>query len=113
MNTSPVCVDASVVTDVLFALDEDPQLQTRWGDWVQQGTQLVAPRLLRYEVTNAIFQIAKKSQLSPESAEETIQLLTQLPIQLIDVDGLHSRAFQIARDLSLSATYDAHYLALA
>ena len=112
MNTSLVCVDASMVVDLLIGLD-DPDLVTLWETWIKDKTQLVAPLLLRYEVVNVLYQISKKSQLSRETIDEAIQALNRLPMQLYSDPELHGRAFTLAKDLSLGALYDAHYLALA
>lgn len=112
MNTSLVCVDANIVVDQLIGID-DLQLVALWEGWITNKTELAAPVLIRYEVVNVLYQISKKSQLSPETIAEAIQALNRLPIHLYSDPGLHSRAFTIAKELSLGATYDAHYLALA
>jgi predicted nucleic acid-binding protein len=112
MNDSLVCVDASIVVDRILGFDE-PQLWAQWDVWIKSGAQLIAPRLIYYETTNAIYQIGKKSQLSPEAMAEAIQMLLTLPIKLFADLFLHSIAFALARELAFGATYDAHYLALA
>lgn len=112
MNTSLVCVDASLVVDLIIGLD-DPNLVTLWEAWIKEKTQLVAPLLIRYEVVNVLYQISKKNQLSRETIGEAIQALNRLPMQLYSDPELHGRAFTLAKDLSLGTTYDAHYLALA
>ncbi len=112
MNNSLVCVDASVVVDRLIALD-DARLAALWTQWIDNKTHLVAPLLIRYEVVNVLYQIAKRSPLSLETIIDTIQVFNRLPLQLYSDPELHSKAFAIARELALGATYDAHYLALA
>lgn len=112
MNTSLVCVDASIVVDRLIQLD-DPQLATLWDEWIKTKIILVAPLLIRYEVVNVLYQINKKSQLSRETTDEAIRALNRLPMQLYSDAELHHRAFTMAKELALGATYDAHYLALA
>lgn len=112
MNNSLICVDASIIVDRLIGLDED-SLQTLWSGWIEDDTQLVAPQLIRYEVTNVLYQIAKKGRLSKEVTSEAIQMLITLPINLYNDPFLHDKAFGLAQELSLGATYDAHYLALA
>ena len=112
MNNSLVCVDASIIVDQLLGFDDLP-LHTQWQAWIERDVKLIAPRLVRYEVTNVLYQIAKKGQLSREVVAETIHVLITLPITLFDDPFLHDSAFTLARELSLGATYDAHYLALA
>lgn len=112
MNNSLVCVDASIVVDQLVRFS-DLSLQAQWQVWIERDAKLIAPRLIRYEVTNVLYQIAKKGQLSREVVAETIHMLLTLPITLFDDPLLHDSAFSLAQELSLGATYDAHYLALA
>ncbi len=112
MNSLIVCVDASIVIDHLIR-PEDLQLHTLWESWGEANTQLVAPALLRYEATNALFQKVKKGQLTLGTTSELVRVMLALPVQLYTDLELHTRAFQIAQELSLGATYDAYYLALA
>ncbi len=112
MNNSLVCVDASIIVDLLIGFDE-PRLQLLWDGWIESETELVAPQLIRYEVTNVLYQIAKKGHLSREATSETIRMLITLPIKFYNDPLLHDKAFKLAEELSLGATYDAHYLALA
>ncbi len=51
--------------------------------------------------------------LSGEDANRAVIRAFRLPITFHSDDGLHLRAFQLAVDHGLPATYDAHYLALA
>ena len=113
MNSSLVCVDASIIVDLLTDLDSNDQLLALWEGWRDSEAQLVAPQLLRYEATNALYRMVKKGALSHASASDAISVMIGLPIQLYNDAALHNRAYQIAQELALGATYDAHYLALA
>ncbi len=113
MNNSLVCVDASIIVDLLTHLGDDPHLQALWEEWLERGVQLVAPHLLPYEVTNVLYKKARRGEMSYEAALDTLQTLVGLPIALHSNPILHSQALQIAQELSLGATYDPHYLALA
>lgn len=112
MSNSLICVDASIVVDRLTQVD-DVKVAALWDGWIEAKTQLVAPYLIRYEVTNALYQIAKKNQLTKGTSSETIRMLIALPLKLFDDPSLHSEAFELAHELAHGATYDAHYLALA
>jgi len=74
---------------------------------------LVAPTLLFYEVTNALYQQQRNNVLSAETIWETLELYLELPIALVNEANLHVKAHEIAMRYNLPATYDAHYLALA
>jgi predicted nucleic acid-binding protein len=74
----------------------------------------VAPSLLAYEVVNTLHKYHRAGHLSPASAELSLGAILSLPIELAAVEPrLHLRALTIARELSLPAADDAHYLALS
>lgn len=74
---------------------------------------IVAPLLLRYEVTNALWQMRKHGRLSRITLEAALQALVDLPISIRDSPRHYSAAMEFAERFNLPATYDAHYLALA
>ncbi len=74
---------------------------------------MVAPTLLFYEVTNGLYQQQKNKILSPETLWASLEITLELPITLINEANLHQRAYEIAVQYNLPATYDAHYVALA
>lgn len=74
---------------------------------------LAAPTLLYYEVANAAFQYERQQVLTDGSVDHLLRTALALPIQPFGEADLHREALALARRLSLPATYDAHYLALA
>jgi predicted nucleic acid-binding protein len=52
-------------------------------------------------------------QLLPEEADQALEYVLNLKITLYGEATLHLRTLNLARKLTLPATYDAHYLALA
>lgn len=111
-NSSTICIDASVILRVVL-LPDNTSIQNLWQSWVSKEIQLVAPTLLFYEVTNALYQQQKNKAISPDTIWKTLELTLELPITLINETNLHLKAREIAMQYNLSATYDAHYLALA
>lgn len=111
-NSTTVCVDASVILRYVLQ-PENEAIQNLWQSWVADEVSLVAPSLLFYEVTNALYQQQRNKVLSPETIWETLELSLDLPITLVDEKNLHLKAREIAMRFNLPATYDAHYLALA
>lgn len=111
---SKVCLDANLIVRMHDPDSaEFPIVIRAWDRWVASRIEIVAPSLLRYEVTNAVFRSARQGILSRDSAVGIIQSLDQLPIRFHDSVELSIAAFKIAQSLDLPATYDAHYLALA
>lgn len=68
---------------------------------------------MRYEVTNALYQFTKVGGLTVSTAEELLDVLVTLPIELVNVVHSHQRALSIAYRYRSGAAYDAHYVALA
>lgn len=112
MRHSWICVDASIV--VRTVLDPEwQQIQRLWETWEQEEERIVAPTLLLYEVTNALYQYQKMGLLSASATALALRAALALPIQLHGDTALHGQALAVAGRLGLSASYDAHYLALA
>ena len=114
MPASPetVCVDASFVVRLLLATDADHPALTCWRQWRKQGLLTVAPALLHYEVTNALYRYERVGELLAEEVDEALSMALLLDIRLVEDDDLHRRALAAAREYDLAAAYDAHYLAL-
>ncbi len=113
MKVESVCVDASFVVRLLIENPEESPYQLLWDSWLEAGSIITAPTLIFYEITNALYRLAKVGQFSPEVAQEFLEIATGLNIQLYGDAYLHARAWQIAQQFSLASAYDAHYLALA
>ncbi len=111
-KSTTVCVDASVILRYVLQ-PENESMQSVWQSWIADEVSLVAPSLLFYEVTNALYQQQRNKVLSPETIWETLELSLDLPITLVNEQNLHLKAREIAMRFNLPATYDAHYLALA
>lgn len=111
-NSSAICIDAGLVVR-LFAPPSDVNIRQQWLRWQQEGRQLVAPILLRYEVTNAFHRYTKAGMLSAGTVTQSLNAALTLPIRLYHDMDIHTQALAIANRFSLPATYDAHYLALA
>ncbi len=107
-----ICIDANLIIR-LIADPRDSAVQHLWEQWDDEGRQLVAPTLLYYEVTNALYQYQKLGLMSTIAVQLALKAAFALPVRLHGDAGLHRRALRLAERFSLPATYDAHYLALA
>lgn len=110
---SPICVDASVVVRLVVAADESERVHEIVSSWQTDRRGLAAPALLHYEVANALYRYEQMGQLAAEEVQQALDAALALPIALAGDAALHLEAVLLARRLGLSATYDAHYLALA
>lgn len=112
MRNSWACVDAGCVVR-LFTEPDDERYPALWRRWRDEGRRVVAPRLLRYEVTNVLYRSRGQGPLRDESLAGALAGALALPIQFREDDDLHLLAVDFAARFSLPAAYDAHYLALA
>ena len=113
MDNSPICVDASLVVRLLASGEPESPAVRLWQEWHASGRPLIASTLLYYEVSNALRRYAAQGELLPEEAAEALEAALGLGIILHGDADLHRRALELAGRFSLSAAYDAHYLALA
>ena len=90
-------------------------VQSLFAIWAEQGNELLAPDLWKYEATSVVHKDVVQHRLTEDEGRETIDRILALPIHSVQPAGLHQRAFRLASDLHLVANsgYDAHYLAIA
>jgi predicted nucleic acid-binding protein len=106
------CIDANIVLRLLNA-PEHPAVADLWAEFGAADVMLVAPTLLSYELANALYQQCRIGRLPAERASDLLDVAPRLPIAFHGDARLHVRALELAGEHNLSATYDAHYLALA
>jgi predicted nucleic acid-binding protein len=107
-------VDASVVVDWV-APDVDPGLPAAalLARLADAETELLAPRLLMEEVSNALLTGIRRGRWSGQSADGAHDLLREMPIRLADEAPDFDRAWDLARRYDAHPIYDMVYVALA
>lgn len=110
-----VVVDTSVALKWVLHEGDSPLAEALLNDWFEHDITIVAPSLLAYEITNALYQKTRKGEIDLHQTKEALKALDLLGISF-NFPGdftLSERALELASRFSLPATYDAHYLALA
>lgn len=105
-------IDASVVLKLVVAERLSDRAYTLVNKANRDRELVVAPTLLDFEITNAIFKYSRRSMLTLEQRRELAAIYEGLGIQLLPPAPI-SAAIEIALRYNLPAAYDAHYLALA
>ena len=107
-------VDASVVVDWI-APGVDPGLPALalLARFAADGTEVVAPRLLMEEVSNALLTGVRRGRWSGAAADSAQALLRDLPVRLLDEPRDLDRAWDLARRYDNHPVYDMVYVALA
>ena len=113
MPRSPVCVDASVVVALVTPEAQSDKALAVWSEWMQGNIEVVAPVLLRCEVTSALRRKVVRDVMSLQDARRALEEAVSLDVEILDPPGLPLRAFDLAARLNRPAAYDAQYLALA
>ena len=107
-------VDASVVVDWV-APDADPALPALAAleRLAAEEAELLAPRLLIEEVSNALLTGVRRGRWGGAAADKARGLLRELPVRLVDEQRDSDRAWDLARRYDNHPVYDLLYVALA
>ena len=108
-----VCVDASLVVKWLVDEPDSPEALALLEGWIVQGTGLIAPHLLDYEVGSVLRKLSARDLLPVDSARERLHLYEALGIELLAPPFLLRRAWELSVSYRLYTIYDAAYVALA
>jgi predicted nucleic acid-binding protein len=84
-----------------------------WEEWLVERVAIVAPFLLRYEVTNAAYRSVRSGEISERAGRLVVAALEHLPIRYVDTFEMHLEAFEFARRFDAKTSYDGHYVSLA
>ncbi len=103
-------LDASVLLSAFFPDEAQAQAQAVLRQHAAGRARLKAPTLIVYEVTNAVWQAERRRRISNAQADEILQTVSGLNIELLPFQW--GASLPLARKFNCSA-YDAAYLTLA
>jgi predicted nucleic acid-binding protein len=113
MAESRVCLDASFIVALLLPERFSQAAFSLWQEWITSDVNIVAPTLLHYEVTSALYRKALQGLIAWEDHKAALEEFLSIDIEWQDFQGLTVRATELARRYQRPNTYDAFYLALA
>jgi predicted nucleic acid-binding protein len=107
-----IVVDASVALKWQFDDEEyvAQALMLRDDFFLKGVIQVIAPHLLVYELTNGITVASRKKRISPDRANEMLNNLLALGVELRNIEPLSALELALMHNIS---AYDAAYLSLA
>ncbi len=109
-----IVVDANIVIAILVPLPYSGQATHKMLEWQNADVVLAAPTLLEYELTSTLRKATVAGIITSEEAIQAIAAFADMHIEMAAPTlVLHEVALRWADRLQQSATYDAHYLALA
>jgi len=97
-------IDASTAVDLCLAPDGFDRLA---------GEELAAPPLILSETLSALHEMRWRDDLPEEMSTLALDRRREMPVRIIEPDGLREEAWRIADDFGWAKTYDAEYVALA
>lgn len=113
MNSSEVCIDASLAVAWLTYDLQSQNANVLLRQWRKRGVQMIGPPLFHPEVTSAIRQHVYFERILPEEGEEAFLIYLGIPIRIIDGPEVYRKAWQLAKEFNLPVCYDMQYLAVA
>jgi predicted nucleic acid-binding protein len=79
---------------------------------VAAGHQLVAPTLVRSQALSALYEAARRAEISAAEGIERVTRINSLKVRFLGDKVLQRQAWKVADELGWETTYDAEYVAL-
>jgi indolepyruvate ferredoxin oxidoreductase alpha subunit len=96
-----------------FVVDCETLLQIAAGEVeVSAGHQLVAPTLVRSQALSALYEAARRGEISASEGIERVTRINSLKVRFLGDKVLQRQAWRVADELGWETTYDAEYVAL-
>ena len=96
-----------------FVVDCDTLLRVAAGEIeVAAEHQLVAPTLVRSQALSALYQAARRGEISAAEGIERVTRINSLRVRFLGDKVLQRTAWKVADQLGWETTYDAEFVAL-
>jgi predicted nucleic acid-binding protein len=96
-----------------FVVDHDTLLRIAAGEIeVAAGHQLVAPTLVRSQALSALYEAARRGEISPSEGIDRVTRINSMKVRFLGDKVLQRTAWKIADQLGWETTYDAEFVAL-
>jgi predicted nucleic acid-binding protein len=79
---------------------------------VAAGHKLVAPTLVRSQALSALYEAARRAEISAAEGIERMTRINSLKVRFLADKVLQRQAWKVADELGWETTYDAEYVAL-
>jgi predicted nucleic acid-binding protein len=96
-----------------FVVDCETLLQVAAGEIeVAAEHQLVAPTLVRSQALSALYEAARRGEISAAEGRERVRRINSMKVRFLGDKVLQAQAWKVADQLGWETTYDAEYVAL-
>jgi predicted nucleic acid-binding protein len=114
MNSTEVCVDASLAIKVVVPEADSSKADALFAQWARDEKQLIAPVFFEVEADSILRQkVSLRGELTADQAQRAFASLLAMPIKATHSAEQRQRAWEIAHEFRVPTVYDATYLALA
>jgi indolepyruvate ferredoxin oxidoreductase alpha subunit len=97
-----------------FVVDCETLLRIAAGEIeVAAEHKLLAPALVRSQALSALYESARRGEISTSEGRERVRRVNSLRIRFLGDKVLQAQAWKVAEELGWATTYDAEYVALA
>src|SRR5258707_9257729 len=111
--TAWVVADSGIFIATALKETYSVQAEQLVRNWREQGIQIAAPTLFRYEIIAVMRKSVFRGNVSAEQAITGRDALLEYPVQLFMDDVLLKRGYELATQFSRPSAYDSQYLAVA
>jgi predicted nucleic acid-binding protein len=96
-----------------FVVDADTLIRIASGEIeVAPAHTLLAPTLVRSQALDALYQAARRGEISPAEGRERVWRFNSMKVRFLGDRALQTQAWKLAEQLGWDTTYAAEYLAL-
>jgi predicted nucleic acid-binding protein len=96
-----------------FVVDCETFLRIAAGEIeVAAEHKLVAPTLVRSQALSALYQAARRGEISAAEGRERVRRINSMKVRFLGDKVLQAQAWKVADQLGWETTYDAEYVAL-
>jgi predicted nucleic acid-binding protein len=96
-----------------FVVDCETLLRVAAGEIeVAAEHQLVAPTLVRSQALAALYEAARRGEISAAEGRERVRRINSMKVRFLGDKVLQAQAWKVADQLGWETTYDAEYVAL-
>lgn len=108
-----IAVDASLAVKWVLPESNSPQALTLYRTWIEQRREILAPSLLLFEVSNAIWKACRRGELAWAMGRWALQTFLRIRFTFLNPPQLLEEAWDMAQAYKLPTPDDGVYLALA
>ena len=95
-----------------FVVDCETLLRIAAGEIEAPQHKLVAPTLVRSQALSALYQAARRGEISAVEGRERVRRINSMKVRFLGTRCCKRQAWKVADQLGWETTYDAEYVAL-